>query len=130
MKTTIAKLLNSDRALSALLEQKLPLAVSIQLGKVVDEIKPIFEKAQERRTEILHKYGEEVFDDETKSGQFRIKPENVQAFEDEIRKEFEAEVELSSPQIDPERLPDACLTGAEAIALSWLWKEGSNETDN
>ena len=51
MKTTIAKLLNSDKALSALLEQKLPLAVSIQLGKVVDEIKPVFDKAQEFRTE-------------------------------------------------------------------------------
>lgn len=122
MKTTITKLLNSDKALSALLEQKLPLGVSIQLGKVVDEIKPIFEKAQEFRTEVLQKYGEEVFEDEKPTGQFRIKPENVKDFEDEIRKEFESEIELSSPQIDPERLPDSCLTGAEAIALGWLWK--------
>jgi len=29
---------------------------------------------------------------------------------------------LTSAPIDPERLPDSCLTGAEAISLSWLWK--------
>ena len=123
MKTTIAKLLNSDKALSALLEQKLPLAVSIQLGKVVDEIKPIFDKAQEFRSEVLKKYGEEVLEDEKPTGQFRIKPENISEFESEIRREFEAEIELTSAPIDPERLPDSCLTGAEAISLSWLWKE-------
>ena len=123
MKTTIAKLLNSDKALSALLEQKLPLAVAIQFGKVVEEIRPIFDKAQEFRTEVLKKYGEEVFDGENQTGQFRIKPENVKTFEDEIRGEFEAEIELTSAPIDPERLPDSCLTGAEAISLSWLWKE-------
>ena len=123
MRTTIAKLLNSDRALTSLLEQKLPLSVSIQLGKVVDEIKPIFEKAQEFRMEILRKYGEEVREGETPTGQFRVKPEHFKDFEDELQQAFEAEIELSSPQIDPERLPDSCLTGAEAIALNWLWKE-------
>lgn len=123
MKITIAKLLNSDKALNNLLEQKLPLSVSIQLGKVIDEIKPIFERAQECRIEILRKYGEEIYDGENPTGQLRIKPENVKDFEDELRKEFEAEIELSSPQIDPERLPDSCLTGADAIALNWLWKE-------
>ena len=122
MKTTIAKLLNSDKALSALLEQKLPLAVSIQLGKIVDEIKPIYSKAQEFRTEALKKYGEEVFDGDDSTGQFRIKPENVKDFENELRTEFDAEIELSSAPIDPERSPDSCLTGAEAISLGWLWK--------
>lgn len=123
IKTTIAKLINSDKALSALLEQKLPLAVSIQLGKVVDEIKPIFDKAQEFRTEVLQKYGEKIIEDDKPAGQYRIPPENIKTFEDEIRKEFEAEIELNSAQIDPERLPDSCLTGAEAISLSWLWKD-------
>ena len=122
MKTTIAKLLKSDKALSALLEQKLPLAVSIQLGTIVDEIKPIYSKAQEFRTEALKKYGEEVFDGDDSTGQFRIKPENVKDFENELRTEFDAEIELSSAPIDPERLPDSCLTGAEAISLGWLWK--------
>lgn len=123
MKTTITKLLNCDGALASLLAQKLPLGVSIQLGKVVDEIKPIFEKAQEFRMEALRKYGEEVYEGENPTGQFRIKPENIKAFENEIHKEFDAEIELSSAQIDPERLPDSCLTGTEAIALNWLWKE-------
>lgn len=123
IKTTIAKLINSDKALSALLEQKLPLGVSIQLGKVVDEIKPIFDKAQEFRTEVLQKYGEEIIEDDKPAGQYRIPPENIKTFEDEMRKEFDAEIELNSAQIDPERLPDSCLTGAEAISLSWLWKD-------
>ena len=121
MKTTIAKLLNSDKALSALLEQKLPLAVSIQLGKIVDEIKPIYSKAQEFRTEALKKYGEEVFDGDDSTGQFRIKPENVKDFENELRTEFDAEIELSSAPIDPEGcrfLLDRC----GGNSLGWLWK--------
>ena len=123
MKVTISKLLNADKALASLLEQKLPLSVSIQLGKVVDEIKPIFERAQAFRTEALQKYGEEVLEEGKPTGRYSLNPENAKAFEDEIRTEFEAEIELSSPQIDPERLPDACLTGAEAISLGWLWKQ-------
>ena len=124
MKVTISKLLNADAALASLLEQKLPLSISIQLGKVVDEIKPIFERAQAFRTEALQKYGEEILEDGKPTGRYSLNPENAKAFEDEIRTEFEAEIELNSPQIDPERLPDSCLTGAEAISLGWLWKEG------
>lgn len=123
MKVTVSKLLNADAALASLLEQKLPLSVSIQLGKVVDEIKPIFERAQAFRTEALQKYGEEILEEGKPTGRYSLNPENAKAFEDEIRKEFDAEIELSSPQIDPERLPDACLTGAEAISLGWLWKQ-------
>ena len=122
MKTTITKLLNSDGALASLLAQKLPLSVSIQLGKVVDEIRPIFERAQAFRTEALQKYGEEILEEGKPTGRYSLNPENAKAFEDEIRTEFDAEIELSSPQIDPERLPDSCLTGSEAIALGWLWK--------
>ena len=123
MKVTISKLLNADKALASLLEQKLPLSVSIQLGKVVDEIRPIFERAQAFRTEALQKYGEEVLEEGKPTGRYSLNPENAKAFEDEIRTEFEAEIELSSAQIDPERLPDSCLTGSEAIALNWLWKQ-------
>ena len=123
MKTTISKLLNADKALASLLEQKLPLSASIQLGKVVDEIKPIFERAPAFRTEALQKYGEEILEEGKPTGRYSLNPENAKAFEDEIRTEFDAEIELSSAQIDPERLPDSCLTGAEAISLGWLWKQ-------
>jgi hypothetical protein len=121
MKTTISKIIDADKALGNLLQQKLPLAVSIQLGKIIEEIKPIFVKAQTYREEVLQKYGS-LIESEGSTGQYKIKPENIKNFEDEMRKEFEVEIELTSPQIDPERLPDSCLTGAEAISLSWLWK--------
>ena len=49
MKTTIAQLLNSDKAISNLLEQRLPLGISIQLGKVVTELESVFKKANEAR---------------------------------------------------------------------------------
>ena len=47
MKTTIAQLLNSYKALNNLLEQKVPLGISIQLGKVAQELEPVFKKADE-----------------------------------------------------------------------------------
>lgn len=127
MKTTIAKLLNSDKALNNLLEQKLPLGISIQLGKVVTELEPVFKRVSEARLGILRKYGEEDIEDGKPTGQFHIKPENLKAFEAEMREAFESEIELSIASIDPARLPDACLTGKDAIALDWLWKPDTEE---
>lgn len=122
MKTTIARLLNSDKALGILLEQKLPLGISIQLGKAVQELEPVFKKANEARLEIIKRYGVEVIEDDKPTGQYHIAPENQAAFEADMLEAFGSEVELGIPAIDPERLPDACLTGKDAIALSWLWK--------
>jgi hypothetical protein len=123
MKTTIASIISSDKALSNLLEQKLPLGVSIQLGKVVQELEPVFKKANEARMEIFKKYGDEVLADDKPTGQYQVKLENIKAFEAEMKETFESEIELNIASIDPTRLPEACLTGRDAIALSWLWKE-------
>ena len=123
MKTTISKLLNSDKAISNLLEQKLPLGISIQLGKVVTELEPIYKRANEARLEILRKYGEEVIEGDKPRGEYHIQPENMKAFEAEMKEAFESEIELNIVEIDPERLPDACLTGKDAISLDWLWKK-------
>lgn len=122
MKTTIAKLLNSDRALSNLLEQKLPLGISIQLGKVVQELEPVFKRADEVRLELLKKYGQEIIKDGQPSGEYQFTPESRKLFEAEIVAAFNDEIELSIATIDPERLPEACLTGKDVISLSWLWK--------
>jgi hypothetical protein len=123
MKATIAQIINSDKALNNLLEQKLPLGISIQLGKVVSELEPVFKKANEARMEVLKQFGTEMEVDGKPTGQFQVSPENQAEFEAAMKAVFEDEVELSIPSIDPERLPEACLTGKDAIALSWLWKK-------
>lgn len=127
MKITISKILNSDKAISNLLEQRLPLGISIQLSKVVQELEPIYKRANEARLEILRKYGEEVIEDDKPTGQYQIKPENLKAFETEMKETFESEIELRIVEVDPERLPEACLTGKDAIALNWLWKSDTEE---
>ena len=116
MKTTIAKLINSDKALSTLLEQKLPLGISIQLGKVVTELEPVYKKANEARLEILKRYGEDKGD-----SQYQIKPENIATFEADMRETFDSEIELTVPGIDPAKMPDAMLTAKDAMILDWLW---------
>lgn len=121
MKTTIAKLINSDKALSALLEQKLPLGISIQLGKVVTELEPVYKKANEARLEILKRHGEEVVEDDKPTGQYQIKPENIAAFEADMNEAFDSEIELTVPGIDPAKMPDAMLTAKDAMILDWLW---------
>ena len=127
MRTTIAKLLNSYSALNNLLEQKVPLGISIQLGKVAQELEPVYKRADEARLEILKKHGEEILLDGMPKGEYHILPENMKAFEAEMKEAFESEIELSIVEIDPERLPDACLTGKDAIALDWLWKSDTEE---
>ena len=127
MKTTIAKILNSNQAIAALLEQKLPLGISIQLGKVVQELEPVFKRADEVRLEILKKYGQEVIKDGQPSGEYQFTPESRKLFEAEIVAAFNDEIELSIVEVDPERLPEACLTGKDVIALSWLWKKDTEE---
>ena len=127
MRTTIAKLLNSYKALNNLLEQKVPLGISIQLGKVAQELEPVYKKADEARLDILKKHGEEILLDGLPKGEYKIMPENFKAFEMEMKETFESEVELSIVVVDPARLPDACLTGKDAIALDWLWKSDTEE---
>ena len=123
MKTTIAKILKSDRAMNNLLEQRLPLGISIQLGKVVQDLEPVFKKADEVRLEILKKYGVEILKDGQPSGEYQFTPESRKSFEADVMAAFNDEIELKIVEIDPERLPEACLTGKEAIALDWLWKK-------
>jgi hypothetical protein len=123
MKATIAQIINSDKALNNLLEQKLPLGISIQLGKVVQEIEPVFKRTNEARMEVLKQFGAEMEVDGNSTGQFQVTPENQADFEVAMKAIFEEEIELNIVEVDPERLPEACLTGKDAIALSWLWKK-------
>jgi hypothetical protein len=123
MKATIAQIINSDKALNNLLEQKLPLGISIQLGKVVQEIEPVFKRTNEARMEVLKQFGAEMEVDGNSTGQFQVTPENQADFEVAMKAIFEDEIELNIVEVDPERLPEACLTGKDAIALSWLWKK-------
>ncbi len=123
MKTSIAKILKSDKALNNLLEQKLPLGISIQLGKVVQELEPVFKIADEARLEILKKHGVEILKDGQPSGEYQFTQESRKLVEAEIVAAFNDEIELSIIEVDPERLPEACLTGKDAIALDWLWKK-------
>lgn len=125
MKTTIAKLINSDKALSNLLEQKLSLGISIQLGKVVQELEPVFKKANEARLEILQRYGVEVIEDDKPTGQYKINPDNFKVFETEMKEAFEQEIELAFPTFSISKLPEACLIAKDVISLSWLFEEGS-----
>lgn len=123
MKTTIAKILKSDVALNNLLEQKLPLGISIQLGKLVQELEPVFKKADEVRLEILKKHGVEILKDGLLSGEYQFTPESRKSFEAEVMTAFNDEIELNIVEVDLGRLPEACLTAKDAIALDWLWKK-------
>ena len=122
MKTTIAQLLNSYKALNNLLEQKVPLGTSIQLGKLAQELEPIYKRADEARLEIIKKHGDEILLDGLPKGEYQIRPKSMKAFETEMKDALESEIELNIVEVDPAKLPDACLTGKDAIALSWLWK--------
>lgn len=127
MKTTIDKILNSVQALRGLLTQKLPLGISIQLGKVVTELEPVYKQANEARMEIIKKHGEEVLKDGQPSGEYQIRHEAREQFEADMAAAFEGEIELNIPSIDPTRMSEASITPGEAILLSWLWKPDTEE---
>ena len=73
MKTTIAKLINSDKALNNLLEQKLPLGISIQLGKVVWSLNR-YSRRRMRPGWRSSKVWEEILKDGQPSGSIRSSP--------------------------------------------------------
>ena len=123
MKTTISKLLNSDKALSGLLEQKLPLGISIQIVKVVSELEPVYKQANEARLEILKRHGVEVLKDGAPTGEYKIKPEALEQFQADMNSAFDSEIELAVPSIDPARMPEASISPRETIVLDWLWKK-------
>lgn len=126
MKSTIANIVNSANALSQLLEQKLPLAISLQLGKVSKEVEPIYQKAEEARMEALTRYGTP---DANKPGYYNVPVENQAAYIQSLKEIFEQEIELILPTIPISKLPEACLSARDVIALSWLLTEDAEPTN-
>lgn len=123
MKVTARQIVSSEEAINALLGIKLPFSQSIALGKVVDEIKPILDKANEARNALLDEMGEVDGEDEQGRKIYKMPSEKQSEFERRVSEIYDDEIELNAKQLDPEKMPDACLEARHVIALGWLFCE-------
>lgn len=96
MKISVNELMNVDLALSGLATVQLPITVSFKLSVLMKRIRPHIKSANEQRTELAKQLGVE---DENIQGQYKIKNENKQKFQDELDKLAKIEVVIDFSRI-------------------------------
>lgn len=116
MKVAIFQIKNAEPVLSKLVNEKLPVKASFRITKIINSITKDLEHFETFRTQLFDKYGE-MQDDSTKV----IKPENQDAFLQEINSLLREEVELPDVKLSLEDLGDIKITPAELSAFApWI----------
>lgn len=118
MKITLAQIVNSEKALTQLLETKLPIKTSYWLSKFVTKIQPDLVIFKEKQNALFKELGEPVKDN---PDMLTIKPENMPKFQEEIAKLLEVEVEVEKmDKIKMEDLGDVSIEPKYLTSLEYI----------
>lgn len=101
MKILLSDVVSQVENIRALQEISFPVKVSYKIKRLVDKLKPILETYNEKRTELVKKYGEE---NEDKS--FSVKEENLKEFYKELSELSSNEEEVEFEKIKVSELGD------------------------
>ncbi len=105
----ISELLQAKEALIKILNIKLPVEEAIKVAKFVKEIDPELVAFEKVRESMIKKHGEEEPSKEglPPTGRFKVKPENMKEFGDEMQKALDQEVKCKPPVISLKNIKDS-----------------------
>jgi len=114
----LRQIIESEKALSNLIQEKLPALAAMDLKVFILEINNDIKSFYEVRDEKIKEYGEDLGE-----GKFGIKdPEKIKEFAEEMEKLLEKEIEVTIPEISNKDLTKAEITTQDLITLNWLIK--------
>lgn len=121
---TLQKIIESQSGLSKLIDSKLPIKISYKVSKMINKIQPEVRVYEETRQRLVRELGQE--DTETKT--ISVKPENLEKFQNELKKLLEVEVDLTfglTKEIEKISIQDLDISiePKELLALDWLLTE-------
>lgn len=128
MKVSNKELLESVNALSGLLVQKLPVAVSFKLSKNINKINEVLKIYDVEKQKIIEEYS--VKDDEKKAvvdedGNIQIKEEFREIAQKEMAELLELKNDIKIEKISISKLEDssAIISPSELMTLDYMMKE-------
>ena len=107
-------IVNAQPVLNQLAEAKLPMGIAFKLLKALKEVGSVMEVYEERRKEIFEKYGEPQGD------QIVVKPENQDAFTNDMNTLFNEDVEVNLPSLQLSDIESVEMSVAELATIEWL----------
>lgn len=122
---TLETIISSQDSLSKILNLKLPIKVAYKISKLVNRMQPDLKIYEEQRTKLVKELGELV---DEKTDSWRVKAENSEKFNEEIKKVLDVEVDLNFgpgkelEKIKIEDLGALAIEPRELISLGWLFE--------
>lgn len=121
---TVGDIVGGQVALMSIADKELPAVTAWRLAKASRVLVPEIEAYEKVRVDLVKQYGKELED-----GNWNVSKENIEEYQEEIRKVLEQEVVVDFPLISLEMLGDGAFK-ARDLALAWfLFEEEHNESN-
>jgi len=109
------EIVNGLESVKKLMASDLSIVTSYKLSKLAKKINEEFKDFEEKRIELIKKYGEEVKD---KQGQYKIdSPEKVKLFNEELDKLLKLKVKFEFDKVKLSDIKDAKLSANDLLSL-------------
>lgn len=124
-KISIGRLVASKGALGRLQAQSMSAVVAYRIAKVARVVEQELAAVEIMRSKLAQEMGDPV---EGKAGAFKIRDENVQAFNEQMQELAEEQVDLEFKKLTIDDLARVDMSPADILALGWMI-DGLEEPD-
>lgn len=120
----LSEIVNSLEPLQNLLKVSLPIKVSYKLSKIAIKINPELDLFNEKKNELIKKYGKEIEPDK-----WQVDPENVEKYQEDMKTLLDMEVSLDfGDGKNLEKIPisdfgEVNIPAQDLLPLDWLISE-------
>lgn len=112
----LGQILDSMDAVNNLMTEKVTIGTALKLKKIAEEITKATELFDEKRKELLEKYGEAQED-----GNYKIN--DVEAFNTEIMPILDEDIDIDIKKINVDALEDVKLDTITVAKLEWILED-------
>ena len=115
LQVTMNELLNSNEAMRNIATKELPIKISYQISRIINKMESELKIFEDLKRKIFTNYGEN-----TKDGQIRIKDENREKFQKEMRILLDTSVEIYGNKIELENFNEIKINAIDLLNLKFL----------
>lgn len=119
----LSQLVESEKALISLSEEKLPSKVSMQISRIIREVFEEIKLFNEIKNKKLNEYGVKIEGSDKPNGSYELSftPENSKLFSEEVTELLESESSFKlSEKVSVSTFDDIKLKPSELNVLNWL----------
>lgn len=120
MRCILNQIYAAQPAIEKIVKMDIPVVEAFKWGKLIKAINEELSQFENCRKNLVNKYA-----DKDEEGKYSLPEENKEAFNDEIRKLLDVEVELNTEPLDLTKLGDIKISAVEVMSLEpFIFQEG------